>query len=131
MAQEALNRWWWPALMMFGPPDEDSPNSAQSMQWRIKLFSNDELRQKFVDQTVPQAEFLGLTIPDPDLKWNEETGHYEFGEIDWSEFYDVLKGNGPCNRERLRTRVQAHEEGAWVREAMAAYAEKHAKRAVA
>ena len=131
MAQEALNRWWWPALMMFGPPDQDSPNSAQSMQWRIKLFSNDELRQKFVDQTVPQAEFLGLNIPDPDLKWNEETEHYEFGEINWAEFHEVLKGNGPCNRERLRTRVEAHEEGAWVREAMAAYAEKQAKSAVA
>src|SRR5690606_6551423 len=126
-----LNRWWWPALMMFGPPDHDSPNSAQSMQWRIKLFSNDELRQKFVDQTVPQAEYLGLTIPDPDLKWNEETGHYEFGEIDWSEFYEVLKGNGPCNRDRLQTRVRAHEEGAWVREAMAAYAQKQAQRAAA
>ncbi|HLU78834.1 MAG TPA: 1,2-phenylacetyl-CoA epoxidase subunit PaaA [Burkholderiaceae bacterium] len=131
MAQEALNRWWWPALMMFGPPDHDSPNSAQSMQWRIKLFSNDELRQKFVDQTVPQAEYLGLTIPDPDLKWNDATGHYDFGPINWEEFYEVLKGNGPCNRERLRTRVQAHEEGAWVREAMAAYAEKQAKRAAA
>ena len=101
------------------------------MQWRIKLFSNDELRQKFVDQTVPQAEYLGLTLPDPDLKWNESTGHYEFGEIDWSEFHAVLKGNGPCNRERLRTRVQAHEEGAWVREAMAAYAEKQAQRQAA
>ncbi|HLU00542.1 MAG TPA: 1,2-phenylacetyl-CoA epoxidase subunit PaaA [Burkholderiaceae bacterium] len=131
MAQEALNRWWWPALMMFGPPDQDSPNSAQSMQWRIKLFSNDELRQKFVDQTVPQAEYLGLTIPDPDLKWNDQTGHYEFGEINWDEFYEVLKGNGPCNRERLRTRVRAHEEGAWVREAMAAYAQKQDKRAAA
>lgn len=131
MAQEALNRWWWPALMMFGPPDQDSPNSAQSMQWRIKLFSNDELRQKFVDQTVPQAEYLGLRIPDPDLKWNEEQGRYDFGEIDWAEFYEVLKGNGPCNRERLRTRVQAHEDGAWVRNAMAAYAEKQAARAVA
>ena len=131
MAQDALNRWWWPALMMFGPPDQDSPNSAQSMQWRIKLFSNDELRQKFVDQTVPQAEYLGLSIPDPDLKWNEEAGRYDFGEINWAEFYEVLKGNGPCNRERLRTRVQAHEEGAWVREAMAAYAQKHAQRAVA
>ncbi len=131
MAQEALNRWWWPALMMFGPPDQDSPNSAQSMQWRIKLFSNDELRQKFVDQTVPQAEYLGLTIPDPDLKWNEALGRYDFGEIDWSEFYAVLKGNGPCNRERLGARVRAHEEGAWVREALAAYAEKREQRRAA
>jgi ring-1,2-phenylacetyl-CoA epoxidase subunit PaaA len=131
MAQEALNRWWWPALMMFGPPDNDSPNSAQSMQWRIKLFSNDDLRQKFVDQTVPQAEYLGLQIPDPDLRWNEERGHYDFGEIDWEEFYAVLKGNGPCNRERMRARREAHEEGAWVREALAAHAEKKARRAAA
>jgi len=131
MAQEAYNRWWWPALMMFGPPDHDSPNSAQSMQWRIKLFSNDELRQKFVDQTVPQAEYLGLTVPDPDLEWNEERGHYDFGEIDWSEFHEVLKGNGPCNRERLRTRVDAHENGEWVREALTAYAEKQAARKAA
>lgn len=131
MAQDALNRWWWPALMMFGPPDNDSPNSAQSMQWRIKLFSNDELRQKFVDQTVPQAEYLGLQIPDPDLRWNEERGHYDFGEIDWEEFYAVLKGNGPCNRERMRARRQAHEEGAWVREALAAHAGKKAQRAAA
>ena len=107
MAQDALNRWWWPSLMMFGPSDAESVNSAQSSKWRIKLFSNDELRQRMVDQTVPQAEYLGLTIPDPDLKWNEERGHYDFGEIDWSEFHNVLKGNGPCNRERLRTRVKA------------------------
>src|SRR3954466_8121390 len=110
MAQDALNRWWWPALMMFGPSDTDSVNSAQSAQWRIKLHSNDELRQRMVDQTVPQAEHLGLTVPDPDLKWNAETGHYEFGEIDWSEFHNVLKGNGPCNRDRLRTRVKAYED---------------------
>src|SRR5262245_50642778 len=101
MAQDALGRWWWPSLMMFGPSDAESVNSAQSAQWRIKLQSNDELRQKFVDQTVPQAQYLGLTIPDPDLKWNETTGHYDFGPIDWSEFHNVLKGNGPCNRERL------------------------------
>jgi ring-1,2-phenylacetyl-CoA epoxidase subunit PaaA len=126
MAQDALNRWWWPSLMMFGPSDAESVNSAQSAQWRIKLFSNDELRQRMVDQTVPQAEFLGLTIPDPDLKWNEERGHYDFGAIDWDEFYNVLKGNGPCNRERLRTRVKAYEDGAWFREALVAHADKHA-----
>jgi ring-1,2-phenylacetyl-CoA epoxidase subunit PaaA len=129
MAQDALNRWWWPSLMMFGPSDAESVNSAQSAQWRIKLFSNDELRQKMVDQTVPQAEYLGLTVPDPDLRFNQETGHYEFGEIDWSEFYDVLKGNGPCNRDRLRTRVQAYEEGAWFRDALVAHADKQAQRA--
>jgi ring-1,2-phenylacetyl-CoA epoxidase subunit PaaA len=128
MCQEAFNRWWWPALMMFGPSDADSPNSAQSMQWRIKLFSNDELRQKMVDQTVPQANYLGLKVPDPDLRWNEELGHYEFGEIDWAEFYAVIKGNGPCNRERLKARVRAHEEGAWVRDAFSAYADKQARK---
>jgi ring-1,2-phenylacetyl-CoA epoxidase subunit PaaA len=124
MAQDALNRWWWPALMMFGPPDADSVNSAQSAQWRIKLFSNDELRQKMVDQTVPQAEYLGLKVPDPKLRWDEDRGHYEYGEIDWSEFHEVLKGNGPCNRERLRTRVKAHEDGQWFRDALVAYADK-------
>jgi ring-1,2-phenylacetyl-CoA epoxidase subunit PaaA len=124
MAQDALNRWWWPSLMMFGPSDAESVNSAQSARWRIKLFSNDELRQKMVDQTVPQAEYLGLTVPDPDLRFNQETGHYEFGEIDWTEFYDVLKGNGPCNRDRLRTRVQAYEDGAWFRDALVAHADK-------
>src|SRR3954469_14430582 len=124
MAQDALNRWWWPSLMMFGPSDAESVNSAQSAQWRIKLFSNDELRQRMVDQTVPQAEFLGLTIPDPDLKWNEERGHYDFGDIDWTEFQEVLKGNGPSNRDRLRTRVKAYEDGAWFREALGAYADK-------
>ena len=126
MAQDALNRWWWPSLMMFGPSDAASVNSAQSAQWRIKLFSNDELRQRMVDQTVPQIEYLGLTVPDPDLKFNAETGHYEFGEIDWSEFNDVLKGNGPCNRERLQTRVKAYEDGAWFRDALVAYADKQA-----
>ena len=131
MVQDSLNRWWWPALMMFGPSDADSPNSAQSMAWKIKLFSNDELRQKMVDQTVPQAEYLGLTVPDPDLKWNAERGHYDFGEIDWSEFYAVLKGNGPCNRERLAARVKAHEDGAWVRDALVAYADKQAERKAA
>ena len=128
MAQDALNRWWWPSLMMQGPPDAESKHSQQSMRWKIKLFSNDELRQKFIDQTVPQAEYLGLTIPDPDLKWNPERGHYDFGSIDWDEFYAVIQGDGPCNRDRLRTRVAAHEEGAWVREAAAAYAQKRTAR---
>ena len=131
MVQEAFNRWWWPALMMFGPSDAESTNSTQSMAWKIKLFSNDDLRQKMVDQTVPQAEFLGLTVPDKDLKWNASRGHYDFGEIDWSEFYAVLKGNGPCNRERLQARRDAHTQGAWVRDAMAAYAEKQEARAAA
>ena len=126
MAQDALNRWWWPSLMMFGPSDAESVNSAQSTKWRIKLFSNDELRQRMVDQTVPQIEYLGLTVPDPDLKFNDETGHYAFGAIDWSEFHNVLKGNGPCNRERLQTRVKAWEDGAWFREALGAYADKQA-----
>ena len=124
MAQDALNRWWWPSLMMFGPNDSDSTHSAQSMKWNIKRFSNDELRQRFVDMTVPQAELLGLTIPDSDLRWNEERGHYDFGEIQWEEFYNVIKGNGPCNKERLAARVKAHEDGAWVREAANAYAQK-------
>jgi ring-1,2-phenylacetyl-CoA epoxidase subunit PaaA len=124
MAQDALNRWWWPSLMMFGPTDAESPHSAQSMKWRIKRFSNDELRQRFVDMTVPQAELIGLTIPDPDLKWNEATGHYEIGEIDWSEFWQVVSGNGPCNKERLEARRKAHDEGAWVREAARAHAAK-------
>jgi ring-1,2-phenylacetyl-CoA epoxidase subunit PaaA len=131
MAQDALNRWWWPSLMMFGPSDAASVNSAQSAQWRIKLFSNDELRQRMVDQTVPQIEYLGLSVPDPDLKFNVETGHYEFGEIDWSEFNNVLKGNGPCNRERLQTRVKAYEDGAWFRDALVAYADKQATDKVA
>ncbi len=128
MAQDALNRWWWPALMMFGPPDQESVNSAQSAQWKIKLFSNDELRQRMVDQCVPQAEYLGLTIPDPDLKWNAERGHYDFGAVDWSEFYEVLKGNGPCNCERLAARNKAWDDGAWFREGMQANADKHAQR---
>jgi ring-1,2-phenylacetyl-CoA epoxidase subunit PaaA len=131
MAQDALNRWWWPSLMMFGPSDAESVNSAQSSKWRIKLFSNDELRQRMVDQTVPQAEFLGLSVPDPDLKWNAETGHYDFGAIDWAEFNEVLKGNGPCNRERLRTRVKAWEDGAWFREALVAHADKQAAKEAA
>jgi len=128
MAQDALNRWWWPSLMMFGPSDKDSKHTEQSMKWKIKRFTNDELRQRFVDMTVPQAEFLGLTVPDPDLKWNEETGHYEFGEINWDEFWNVVKGNGPCNRQRMKARIKAHEEGAWVREAALAHAEKRRKR---
>ncbi|MFE4633039.1 1,2-phenylacetyl-CoA epoxidase subunit PaaA [Streptomyces sp. NPDC056773] len=126
MAQDAVDRWWWPSLMMFGPPDAESGHSAQSMAWRIKRHSNDELRQRFVDIAVPQAESLGLTLPDPDLKWNEERGHHDFGAIDWTEFWEVLKGNGPCNEERIGQRRAAHEEGAWVRDAAAAYAEKQA-----
>ncbi len=125
MAQDALNRWWWPSLMMFGPSDAHSVHTAQSMRWKIKRFTNDELRQRFIDVTVPQAEYLGLTVPDPDLHWNEASEHYRFGEIDWSEFQAVLKGEGPCNRERLEARRAAHENGRWVREAAAAYAAKH------
>lgn len=126
MAQDAVDRWWWPSLMMFGPPDGESAHSAQSMAWRIKRHSNDDLRQRFVDIAVPQAESLGLTLPDRDLKWNEERGHHDFGAIDWTEFWEVLKGNGPCNEERIGQRRAAHEEGAWVRDAAAAYAEKQA-----
>jgi len=129
MAQDALNRWWWPSLMMFGPSDADSKHTAQSMAWKIKRFTNDELRQRFVDITAPQADYLGLTIPDPDLHYNDETGHYEFGPIDWDEFWNVVKGNGPCNHERLKARRKAHEEGAWVREAAMAHAEKRRERA--
>ncbi len=124
MAQDAVNRWWWPTLMMFGPPDKDSPNSAELMKWKVKLKSNDELRQRFVDLTIPQAKAVDLTIPDPDLKYNEESGNWEFGEIDWDEFWKVVKGNGPMNKERLRARRKAHDDGAWVREAAIAYAEK-------
>jgi len=129
MMQDAFNRWWWPSLMMFGPTDKDSANSAQNMAWKIKRHSNDELRQKFVDMTVAQAEYLGLTIPDPDLKWNEERGHYDFGEIDWTEFNEVVKGNGPCNKERLAAKQKAWDEGKWVREAAVAYAEKQKAKA--
>ena len=131
MAQDALNRLWWPSIMMFGPPDDNSPNSAQSMAWNIKRFSNDELRQKFIDLTVPQAELIGLTIPDADLKWNEETGHYEHGPIDWDEFNRVIAGHGPCNKERLDARNKAWDDGAWVREAAGAHAEKRAARKAA
>lgn len=125
MAQEAINRFYGPALQMFGPPDDDSPNSQQSMAWNIKRFSNDELRQRFVDMIVPQAEALGLHFEDPDLKWNEERGHYDFGALDWDEFFGVIKGDGPCNEQRMQRRREAFEEGAWVREAAAAYAEKY------
>ncbi|MCE5977629.1 1,2-phenylacetyl-CoA epoxidase subunit PaaA [Pseudomonas sp. JR33AA] len=124
MVQDAINRLWWPALMMFGPSDEHSPNSAQSMAWKIKRQTNDELRQRFIDQTVPQLELLGCTAPDPELKWNAERGHYDFGQIQWDEFYEVIKGNGPCNLERVATRRKAIEDGAWVREAAVAYARK-------
>ncbi|WP_395686148.1 phenylacetate-CoA oxygenase subunit PaaA [Caenimonas koreensis] len=124
MVQDAVNRWWWPSIMMFGPPDDQSPNSAQSMRWGIKRVSNDELRQKFIDATVEQAKLLGVTLPDPELKWNEERQHYDFGKIDWDEFFNVIAGNGPCNRERLAARVKAWDEGAWVREAAMAYAAK-------
>jgi ring-1,2-phenylacetyl-CoA epoxidase subunit PaaA len=129
MAQDALNRFWWPALMMFGPSDAASKHSAQSMKWKIKRFSNDELRQKFIDVTVPQAEFLGLSVPDDKLRFNEESGHYEHAEIDWEEFFQVISGNGPCNKQRMAKRCQAHDDGAWVREAAQAYAEKRAARA--
>jgi ring-1,2-phenylacetyl-CoA epoxidase subunit PaaA len=128
MAQDALNRWWWPSLMMFGPNDSESTHTAQSMRWKIKRFTNDELREKFVDMTVPQADYLGLKIPDEHLNWNPETNHYEIGPIDWDEFWNVVKGNGPCNAQRLETRRKAHEKGAWVRDAAVAYAEKQRQR---
>ncbi len=128
MAQDALDRWWWPSLMMFGPSDTESKHSAQSMAWKIKRFSNDELRQKFIDVTVPQAEFLGLKVPDDELEYDADSGHYRHGEIDWDEFMAVLAGNGPCNRERMAKRRKAHDDGAWVREAAQAYARKHAAR---
>jgi ring-1,2-phenylacetyl-CoA epoxidase subunit PaaA len=124
MVQDAVNRWWWKCLAMFGPPDADSPNSAQGMRWGIKRISNDDLRQKFVDATVPQAKVLGVTLPDPDLKWNEERQHHDYGAIDWDEFWATVNGNGPCNKERLSTRVKAWNEGAWVREAALAHARK-------
>ena len=129
MAQDSLNRWWWPSLMMFGPPDADSVHSVQSMRWKIKLLSNDELRQRFVDQTVPQAEYLGLTIPDPELRWNAGRGHYDTGPIDWSEFQAVLRGHGPCNKDRIRVRRKAWDDGEWVREAALAHARKRTERA--
>jgi len=131
MLQDAVNRWWWPVLMMFGPQDKDSQNSELSMKWGIKRISNDELRQQFVDATIPQGELLGVSFPDPDLRWNEARGHYDFGAIDWSEFWNVVNGHGPCNKERLQARVDAWEEGAWVREAALAHAEKQAARVAA
>ena len=131
MAQDALNRLWYPSLMMFGPSDKESVHSEQSMAWKIKMNTNDELRQKFVDQTVPQAEYLGLTVPDPDLKWNEERGHYDYSDPDWSEFFDVIKGNGPCNVDRLAARNKAWDDGKWVRDGLLAHARKKAARKVA
>jgi len=124
MAQDALNRFWWPSIMMFGPHDADSPNTGNAVKWKIKRETNDELRQKFIDKTVQQAEVIGLTIPDPNLKWNEERDHYDFGEINWDEFWNVVKGNGPCNKQRLQHHINAHENGKWVREAANAYAQK-------
>jgi ring-1,2-phenylacetyl-CoA epoxidase subunit PaaA len=124
MCQDAINRWWWPSVMMFGPKDDESPNTLQSMKWKIKRFTNDELRQKFIDVCAEQVKFLGMTLPDKDLKWNEERGHYDFGKINWEEFWQVVNGNGPCNKQRLDARRKAHEEGEWVRKAAAAYAEK-------
>ena len=131
MAQDALDRWWWPSLMMFGPPDENSPNSAQSFRWRIKRDSNDDLRQKFVDITVPQAEYLGMTVPDPDLRWNADKGGYDFGAVDWDEFYAVVRGEGPCAKERMKARRDAWAEGAWVRDAADAYEAKRRERLAA
>ncbi|WP_243074430.1 1,2-phenylacetyl-CoA epoxidase subunit PaaA [Microbacterium sp. SS28] len=131
MAQDAVNRWYWPSLMMFGPPDDESPNSAQSMAWRIKRFSNDDLRQRFIGMLVPQAEVLGVTLPDPALRWNAGTQRWDMSEIDWAEFHEVLAGRGPCNAERLRNRRTAHDDGAWVREAAAEYARKQTAKEVA
>ncbi|MGH9154714.1 MAG: 1,2-phenylacetyl-CoA epoxidase subunit PaaA, partial [Acidimicrobiales bacterium] len=124
MAQDAVDRWWWPSIMMFGPSDDESPNSAQSMAWGIKRHSNDDLRQRFIDMCVPQAEVLGLTLPDPELVWNDEMGHYDFGPIDWDEFWAVIRGDGPCNRKRMEHRLRAHREGTWVRQAALAHADK-------
>ena len=131
MVQDAINRLWWPSLMMFGPNDDSSPNTAQSLEWKIKRKTNDELRQMFIDQTVPQLEVLGCTAPDPELKWNEETGHYDCGEINWEEFFNVIKGNGPCNKQRLAKKVNAHEQGEWVRDAAMAHATKQQAKAAA
>jgi ring-1,2-phenylacetyl-CoA epoxidase subunit PaaA len=129
MCQDAINRWWWPSVMMFGPNDESSPHTARSMQWKIKRFSNDELRQKFIDVCAEQVKILGMQIPDTDLRWNEERNHFDFGKIDWDEFWNVVKGNGPCNHERLAARVKAHVDGQWVRDAAVEYAKKRAARA--
>jgi ring-1,2-phenylacetyl-CoA epoxidase subunit PaaA len=126
MAQDAMNRWWWPALMMFGPADDKSPNTEQSMRWKLKRKTNDELRQAFVDQTVPQANLIGLTVPDKDLKWNDTRNHYDFGPLNWDEFWQVVNGHGPCNKTRLEARRKAHADGTWVRDAAMAYAEKKA-----
>ncbi len=131
MCQDAINRWWWPSLMMFGPKDSESTNSDQSMKWKIKRKTNDELRQQFVDMIAEQVKLLGMTLPDPALKWNEKRQHYDFGDINWTEFWDVVKGNGPCNKQRLNARRKAHEEGAWVRAAALAYAEKKRLRSIA
>ena len=131
MAQDALDRWWWPSIMMFGPSDTDSPNSGELLKWKVKRHSNDVLRQRFINLTVPQAQAIGLVIPDPDLKYDEATKNWNFGAIDWDEFFQVIKGNGPCNRERLAARRKAHEDGAWVREAANAYAEKRQARGAA
>jgi ring-1,2-phenylacetyl-CoA epoxidase subunit PaaA len=128
MAQDAVDRWWWPAVMMFGPPDDESTHTEQSMAWKIKRFSNDELRQRFVDMTVPQAESLELSVPDPDLRFDASIGHYRFGDVDWTEFWDVVKGNGPCNHERVEHRRRAHQDGQWVRDAAVAYAAKSSAR---
>lgn len=129
MCQDAINRWWWPSLMMFGPPDAESPNTLQSMAWKIKRFTNDELRQRFVDMCAEQVKVLGMKLPDPDLKWNEERKHYDFGPINWNEFYEVLKGNGPCNKQRLHARRKAWEDGKWVRDAALAYTRKKSRAA--
>jgi ring-1,2-phenylacetyl-CoA epoxidase subunit PaaA len=129
MAQDAVNRWWWPSVMMFGPKDDESPNSQLSMKWKIKRFSNDELRQKFIDICAEQVKTLNLSLPDPDLRWNEARGHYDFGAINWDEFWQVIQGNGPCNKERLNARRKAWEDGAWVREAAAAHASKKKQQA--
>jgi ring-1,2-phenylacetyl-CoA epoxidase subunit PaaA len=124
MCQDAINRWWWPSLMMFGPKDDESPNTAQSLAWKIKIKTNDELRQQFVDMIAEQVKVLGMTLPDPNLKWNTKKLHYDFGEINWQEFWNVVNGNGPCNKQRLNARIKAHKDGAWVREAASAYAAK-------
>lgn len=131
MCQDAINRWWWPSLMMFGPKDSESTNSDQSMKWKIKRKTNDEIRQNFVDMIAEQVKLLGMTLPDKDLKWNESRKHYDFGEIDWQEFWNVVKGNGPCNKARLKAKNDAHNEGEWVRKAAIAYAEKQASKKVA
>lgn len=128
MAQDALNRWWWPSIMMFGPSDDNSPNTEQSMRWKIKRFSNDELRQRFIDATVTQAELIGLSIPDKDLKWDNNKGHYNFGSIDWKEFNQIISGNGPCNKQRLQAKIKAWDDGHWVREAAMAFSEKRNKK---